>query len=116
MRNQAHRAPVLDRWSPRSAAPTQRVLRAATTLIVVRGLVRSIVLLVILVFIVSIYVFAVACRTQARPDLDNFVFGKLLRSFCDLAYVRSGEHNASCLDYLAVVEDDLVRHAAVGVA
>jgi len=114
--NQAHRAPVLDRWSPRSAASTQRVLRAATTLIVVRGLVRSIVLLVVLVVIVSIFVFAVACRTQARLDMDNFVFGKLLRKFCDLAYVRLGKHDASCLDDLAVVEDELVRVAAIVIA
>jgi len=83
-------------------------LRAATTLIVVRGLVRSIVLLVVLVVIISIYVFAVACRTQARIDFDNFVFGKLLRNFCHLAYVRLGEHDASSLEDLAVVEDDLV--------
>jgi len=73
-------------------------------------------LLVVLVVIVSIYVFAVACRTQARLDFDNFVFGKLLRNFCDLTYVRLGERNASCLDDLAVVEDDLVRLAAVGIA
>jgi len=85
-------------------------------LIVVRGLLRSIVLLVILVVIVSIYVFAVACRTQARLDFDVFVSGKLLCNFCDLAYVRLGQHNASCLDDLAVVEDDLLRLAAVGIA
>jgi len=91
---QAHRAPVLDRWSPRSAAPTQRVLRAVTNLIVVRGLLRSIVLLVILVVIVSIYGFAVACRTQGRLDFDVFVSGKLLCNFCNLAYVCLGEHNA----------------------
>jgi len=114
--NQAHRAPVLDRWSPRSASTTQRVLKAATTLIVVRGLVRSIVFLVILIVIVSIYGFAVDCRTQARLDFDIFVFVKHLCNFCNLAYVRLGEHNTSRLDDPAVVEDDLVRLAAVGVA
>jgi len=85
-------------------------------LIVVRELVRSIVLLVVLVVIVSIYVFAVACRRQARLDFDNIVFRKLFRNFFDLAYVRLGEHDASCLDDLAVVEDDLVRLAAVEIA
>ena len=100
MSNQAHRAPLLDRRLPRSAALTERVLRAASTLIVVRGLVRSIVLLAILVVIVSIFVFAVSCRFQAHLDFDNFVFGKLLRYFCDLAYARLGQHDASCLTTL----------------
>jgi len=54
-------------------------------LIVVRGRVRSIVLLVILVVFVDIYVFAVACRTQARLDFDASVSRKLLRIFCDRA-------------------------------
>ena len=80
------------------------------------NLLDSIVLLVILVVIVSIFVFAVAYTAQTSLDFDNFVFKKLLRNFCDLAYVLLGDHNASCLDDLAVVEDDLVRLAAVGSA
>jgi len=76
--NQAHRQPVFDWWSSRSAASTQRVLRAVTTLIVIRQFVISIVLLVILVVIFSIYGFDVACRTQARLAFDNLVCRNLL--------------------------------------
>jgi len=78
--------------------------------------VRSIVLLVIPVVIVSIYGFAVACRTQARLSFEDLVSDELLCNFCDLAYCRLCEDDASCLDDLAVIEDDILRPTAFEIA
>jgi len=73
--NEAHWAPVLDRRPPRSATPTQRVLRAGRTLIVVCRRVRAIIVLVVSAVIFSVDAFVVAASIQACLDFDELFHG-----------------------------------------
>jgi len=69
--NEAHWAPVLDRRPLRCAAPTQRVLREGSTLIVVCRPVRAVIVLFVFAVILSVDVLVVAASIQAHLAFDD---------------------------------------------